>query len=241
MRLGFIAALPGEARTLADVETHHTHLVESCGIGPANARAGAERLLARGVDGLVSWGTAGALHADYSPGAMIVFESVVNDAGRCYPSDARWRRAMLMSLAPLHAVAARGYSAPHAAASVAAKAALHARTGCAAVDMESAAVAALADTAGVPFIALRVVVDPADFQIPHCALHGLRDDGRAHVAAILKSLARRPQDLPPLLRLARWYHGALARLRLASHVLQPDFGALSRVEVRAQTTHDCSA
>jgi adenosylhomocysteine nucleosidase len=241
MRLGFITALPGEARTLDDVVAGGAHLLDICGIGPANAGAGAQRLMVRGVDGLVSWGTAGALDTDYVPGTIIVLEAVVNDAGTCYRSDVHWHRAMLGSLAPLNAVAARGYSASHAAASTAEKASIRARTGCAAVDMESVAVAAVAQTAGIPFIALRVVVDPADFQIPQCALNGLRDDGRTHAAALIKALARRPHELPDLLQLARWYRYALTRLRRAAKVLRPAFGAPGGDEVRAHSTHDCSA
>jgi len=224
MRLGIITALPDEARTLTAPDAADRHAVEICGVGPANAHSAAARLIACGVDGLLSWGTAGALDPDYEPGTLVVYESVLDASGVQYSSDERWGQTLLQTLAALQPLAGRGYTAAAAVASIAGKAHLREQTGCNALDMESAAIAAAAAGGGIPYAAVRVIVDPADFHVPECALRGLDEHGRTHVLPVAMAVLRRPQELPDLLRLGRWYYNALRRLRLATRALYPDFG-----------------
>jgi len=82
--------------------------------------------------------------------------------------------------------------------SAAAKRALWQRTGAAAVDLESGAVA----RAALPFAALRAVCDPAERDLPAAALIPLVD-GKIALGAILAELARHPGQLPGLIALAR--------------------------------------
>lgn len=59
MRIGFVTALVEEAQTLALTgDPEFGHLVEIAGAGVENAVRASHRLIAQGVDGLVSWGTA---------------------------------------------------------------------------------------------------------------------------------------------------------------------------------------
>ncbi len=90
---------------------------------------------------------------------------------------------------------------------------LFAATGAAAVDMESAAVAEVARAAGVPFLALRAVADPACRAIPPAALAGLRSDGTIDATAVVRAVASHPQEVVRLVRLAGDYHRAERRLR----------------------------
>ena len=87
--------------------------------------------------------------------------------------------------------------------SVAAKQTLFAATGAAAVDMESHIVGRVAQRHGLPFAVVRTVSDAADHALPPAALAGLKEDGQADIGAVLWSLARRPRQLPALLRTAR--------------------------------------
>jgi hypothetical protein len=109
--------------------------------------------------------------------------------------------------------------------------------------MESHIAARVAAENGVPFAACRVVIDPADEELPPAAEVGLREDGRPDVLAVLTSLALRPAQLPGLVRLA--YHAAIARaaLREGRHSLGPALacpyiGALARLESPAPEAAD---
>lgn len=83
------------------------------------------------------------------------------------------------------------------------KAALFAKTGALAVDMESHIAARVADRHGLPFAALRVISDAADATLPPAALAGMRPDGGIAIGAILASLLQNPVQLPALIRTGR--------------------------------------
>jgi succinate dehydrogenase/fumarate reductase flavoprotein subunit len=87
--------------------------------------------------------------------------------------------------------------------------------------MESHIVTACAQKAGAAYAIVRAVSDPADRALPTSALAGMKTDGGANVTAVLAALARRPWELPALLRTARDAQRAFdaiasARTRLGS-------------------------
>lgn len=84
-----------------------------------------------------------------------------------------------------------------------AKCDLRAATGAVAVDMESHIAAAWAARNGLPFGILRVISDEAGSAIPPAALAAMRPDGGIDALAALRSLARRPSQIPALIRTAR--------------------------------------
>lgn len=101
-----------------------------------------------------------------------------------------------------------------------AKAELHRRTGAAAVDLESGAVAAVAQRLGRPFLALRAVADPAGFALPPAALVGIDSAGRTALLPVLLSILRRPGQLADLVRLAHHSRRALDALARAAPALR---------------------
>jgi hypothetical protein len=106
----------------------------------------------------------------------------------------------------------------------AAKSALRAATGAAAVDMESHVAAEFAATRGLPFAAIRVVCDPAGRALPPLAAEALRPDGTIDLRAILGSLARHPGQVAALPRLARDAAAAFAALGRVRAALGPGLG-----------------
>ncbi len=98
------------------------------------------------------------------------------------------------------------------AAGIAGKAELRRTTGAAVVDMESHIAARVARRHGAPFAAIRVISDTADETLPPAALVGMRPDGGIALGAVLASLARRPAQLPALIRTGR--HAGLAHRTL---------------------------
>jgi adenosylhomocysteine nucleosidase len=113
----------------------------------------------------------------------------------------------------------------------AAKAALHATTGAAAVDMESALVARAAERHGLPFAILRAIADPAHCALPPAALAAMRADGAIDVAAVLRALGREPRQLPALIRLALDSRRAFGALTRARALLGADFAGIDLGEL----------
>jgi hypothetical protein len=79
---------------------------------------------------------------------------------------------------------------------------LHQETGAVAVDMESHIAAKIAAKHRIPFVACRVIIDPAHRTLPHAATLGLRLDGTPDVPAVFRSLRHKPGQLSDLIRIA---------------------------------------
>lgn len=223
MRIGIITALAREAASLGTARGRWCgdldYVLVCAGPGPARAAAAAVDCTASGCDALISWGVAGALASELVPGTLLLARAVHTEDGAELTCDAaltaRFAAALAM-LAPTQACLA-SVSAPLCAGS--AKRALGAATGCAAVDLESAAIARTAAGAGAAFVAVRSVVDPVDFDLPAAALAGLRADGGVAPLATLGALLRKPSALPDLVRLAVWFRRATGALASAARAL----------------------
>ncbi len=207
-RIGIITGMRDEAALLPADDGVAVYCE---GPGTEGARRAAERALADGATSLLSFGLAVGLDPALSPGALIVAEAVVTADGSRRETDAAWRARVAARFGSAKVAALAETGAP--VASVADKRRLFQATGAVAADMESGAVARVAGEAGVPFLALRVVADPAGRAIPPAALAGLRPDGTTDSGAVMRAVATRPKDLPGLVRLAGDYHRAQRALR----------------------------
>ncbi|MGI4981812.1 MAG: phosphorylase [Janthinobacterium lividum] len=211
------------------------------GVGPAAAAALQARLQDTGPRpaGIVSFGTAGALDALSQPGdcllARVVLEQIAPaSAGgaalsktgardvRRHPVDAGWLERLAAALPDAACVDFAGSAVPVVSATQ--KHLLHVRTGAAAVDMESLALARVAAAHGLPFVVCRVVIDRASHTLPPAALAGMHADGSTRVLPVIASLLRDPTQLPSLLRLARDAGRARRALTDLAHRMPPGFG-----------------
>ena len=187
--------------------------VSCAGASSERARVLAERLLADGCEGLLSFGVAGALDPDLEPGDLIVADRVVVPDGRSLTADAAWADrlvACLTDLTPRRAALAGAVEAVHGPD---AKAALGRSAGVAAVDMESHAVATAAAAAGCPFLAVRVVSDPARRRLPAWIGQIITDDGRPRPWTAAAYTVTRPWELPDVIRMAGDFARAMRVLR----------------------------
>lgn len=100
-----------------------------------------------------------------------------------------------------------------------AKSVLWRATGAVAVDMESHAVARAASNIGIPFAVVRAVSDTADRALPRAAQAGFRTDGEPDVGAVVRALARRPWELPALIRVALEAEAAFRTLARAARAI----------------------
>jgi adenosylhomocysteine nucleosidase len=225
---GVVAALAAEARTLGPTLPRRGEayarlpggmLLAVGGIGVSAAAAAAERLVDAGAAALVSWGMAGGLDPSLDAGALCLPDEVIAPDGTHYPTARDWRETLAASIAPLHRVA-RGslLTSVLPLATVAEKGAAHRSSGAVAVDMESSAVAQTACTRGLPFIAVRAIVDTAKDVVP-AAVIAASECGQVRIGPLLLGLLRSPFELLPLLRLATRYRAATCSLQAVAALL----------------------
>jgi adenosylhomocysteine nucleosidase len=170
------------------------------GMGTRAAARAAERVLDAGpVDHLVVVGIAGGIGPSVAIGDLVVPERVIDLA-----SGSEHRPAPLGSVAPRGALATSDELLvdPEAAARLA-------RRGVVAIDMETAAVAAVCERRGCPWSVFRAISDRADDGTTDAAVLGLAGpDGSPNLGALLRFLARRPWRVAQLVRLAGGMHRA---------------------------------
>ncbi len=137
-------------------------------------------------------------------------------------SDQRWADRLAAALPE----ARRGFilGSNHMIAAAAAKAVLHRQTGALCVDMESHIAAEVAVAHGLPFAALRFISDDASRALPKAAQAGMKPDGGMDLAAVLKSLAADPRQLPALIRTGLEAETAFRALFRSRHRLGPALG-----------------
>jgi hopanoid-associated phosphorylase len=166
--------------------------------------------LARSAIGVLSFGIAGALDPSLKVGALIIAQAVA--AGdRRFDADPYWTEALADALPIARRAVLAGSDI--IIAEPAARAALRTRTGADAVDTESHLAVVFAHRWGLPFAAVRAISDGAERPLPPAAIVGLGPDGRPALDAVLRSVLRRPGQLPDLLFTALAAERAFRQLR----------------------------
>jgi len=217
---GVVAALTAEARTLGVsarrgvgfATTQDGILVAVSGIGGTAAAAAARRLADAGATSLVSWGLAGGLDPALAAGTICLPTLVIAADGSRLATDHHWRELLAAAIAARRGVVGGSLlTSPRSIDDVAGKAAAFRETGAAAVDMESHAIAAVAASRKLPFIAIRVIVDTAHDALPD-AVVAASSGGDVSSLRLLQELLRSPRSIAPLLRLALRYRAARGAL-----------------------------
>jgi adenosylhomocysteine nucleosidase len=240
--VGIVTALAAEARTLGPTKPAYAaptalpdgSLLAVSGIGFAAAARAARALVKARVAALASWGMAGGLDPKLRAGSIFLPSEVISTDGTGLPTTRHWRERLAAALAgqqPLE----RGklLSSPQAIAAVAEKLALYRSTGALAVDMESLAIAQVAALQGLPFIAVRVIVDTAHDELPQAVVKASRT-GRVQTWRLIGALALAPAEFGAVVRLAQQYRAAsrsLATVARAGSLAQFAFPARSDATV----------
>ncbi len=185
-------------------------IVEVGGGDAEGAAAACSRLIGKGVRSLISFGLAGGLHPELRPGALVVPDVVLSQ-------DGHWPTHPPLA-ARLGQVGGAMFSGGAVVATAAEKEALFLRTGAAAVDLESAAVAEAAGRHALPFAVLRAICDPARRSLPQAALVALDPDGKINTGAMMREAIRRPAEFAALIVLGT--DAARARRALSRRVKQ---------------------
>lgn len=176
--------------------------------------------LTQGCAGVISFGVAGGLDPSLPPGTVIV-ATAVRGGQMSYSTSPYWTAALRRALPHAASGLLAGSDTP--VTTVADKLRLHEAHGALAVDMESHIAARAAQAHGIPFAALRVVIDPADRPVPPLAVAGMAADGSTDIAAIVLGLLKAPGQLGGLLRLGRDAAAAKSALTAARRAVGADF------------------
>jgi adenosylhomocysteine nucleosidase len=214
------------------------------GMGGAAATQSARSLADAGVEALVSWGMAGGLDPAFTPGTIFLPSEVVSaDGAIVLATDQAWRESLGAQVAqaqdgggrrrggagheaaggagapPLRAtISGRLLTSAKAVSTEADKALLFRQTRAEAVDMESLAIAEVARDRGLPFIAVRVIVDTASDTLPRAVTAAADNEGHLRIGRLLGALARTPGELPALIRLGQRYRAANRSLAAVARV-----------------------
>ena len=208
-RIGIVTAMRVEARCITrlrlpfnrKMSLNENAAIWLCGMGSSRARIAAEGLRAQGATALMSFGFAGGLDPTLRPGDLLLPESIA--AHQAWRVDSDWRNCMQQRLSGC--LSARGgilASSETVLTSAEEKNELAAATGAVGVDMESASVAEVAASAGLPFLAVRAISDPVEFSPPGILLQAIRPDGSAALTRLLPLLLGGSVSVSALLRLA---------------------------------------
>lgn len=232
--IGIVTPLPGELRTISDVRIaagtwakvdEHT-LVALSGAGSDNARLSGELLLSKGATALISWGCAAATDENLRPGDLLLPDGFVAEDGSQHPADVEWQQAVYQNTTN-HCQIQTGkmLGVDRLVTSPLEKKALARKHHVIALDMESAALAKLAQQRHVPFIAVRAIVDPADMELPNSICNAMGQWAQVNYFKLLMSLLAHPGDMPGLIKLGRNFQSAQNTLRL---VWQRAFGEIPK-------------
>ncbi|MGR8941162.1 MAG: phosphorylase family protein [Gammaproteobacteria bacterium] len=236
MITGIVVALPEEIVTLTSKRIDKGHcvfigdkiLVACAGMGPANAAAAADLLIAKGASQLISWGCAAALEPSLRAGDLTLADGLIDAGNQEIRVNADWlghARSVLTDAfadSQRQAILHTGLltESTTVVTSGKAKKQLHSYTGALALDMESSAVARVAKKHAVPFLAIRAIADPASMGLPEAVVYATNADGEVAIGKLLGYLALHPAQLPSLIKLGIYFNKAKETLKQAAGRLE---------------------
>ena len=210
-RIGFITGIKKEAEILLG---YPNAKIVCAGAKTDNAYAQANSLIKNGCEILISFGVAGALDPSLNAGDIVLPRSVIHKDGTVFKtaSDLHQKSSSHMSekFSPSNGPI---FGSTTLISNSAEKQRLFQSHGTIAVDMESLGVAKAAQENDCPFLAIRAISDTAQQNLPAASLQAIDQDGNIKIARVLKELAKKPSDLPALLKLGGNSSKAFASLR----------------------------
>ena len=222
--VGIVSALKSEASCLmnlrfpvlkvANIDRHARLCLSS--MGDNAAQLASESLLELGVEALASFGVAAALDKKLIPGDLVLAEKII-DVGaeqESLPTTLAWRNRLEQMLSPKLTIVGGSIAKSTIPLTTAqSKLELAEATGACAADMESAAIARIAARVGVPFIAIRAIVDPLEFSPPEALLSAVYPEGSVDVLRLTSLIFNRSVKIKTLAHLGLGMYSARTTLK----------------------------
>ena len=234
LRVGIVVALPEELATLTHTRLKQgeccqlgSHWIVYSGAGLKNATAAGRLLASKGVDCLVSWGCAAGLHPQAQPGDLVI-ASKVTDSHACFDADKNLGETLQNTL-PDNLTVFNGalFTSSTLVHLSQDKQTIHQQSQAVALDMESIAVAEVAQHAQLPFLVVRSIADPVNMDLPQTVVQALNDEGQVNLPKLLGYLSWHPWEIPALIRLGKHFKAAQNTLKIVAQALQKQQGSLS--------------
>lgn len=228
-KLGIAVALPQELQPLTRKSVQagtcfwlNDHIVVCLnGIGPKRADVGGKKLIAEGIDILVSWGSAGALDESIPLGALLLPQKVMDASQNTFPAAENFYKKIKENL-PSHIQVVHDPLAetPTPLADISQKKSFRETSGAVAVDMESGTLARLAHQHHIPFVVIRSVADTSTMSIPLSILKTMDAEGKINFAHLCQELLLHPADIRTLLHLGIGFGKAKNTLMQVANILK---------------------
>lgn len=171
---------------------------------------------------VLSVGLAGGLDPSLRAGDILIANAIVENDRRL-PTDPRFAQALTQGISACGNKVVNGaiYGADAIVLSVEEKARLRATTQAMAVDMESHIAADFARRRQLPFVAFRVISDPAQRALPPLALKAITRHGDVDIKEIALGLLQTPGQIGGLIRAGLDSQAAFNRLSGCRTLLGP--------------------
>lgn len=223
-KIGIICGLKSEAKAvraafpdervdvvISGANAQRAELLARALCQPGKDQFGAER---GAVDLILSVGVSGGLLPAYQPGDLVIGSEVVTKNGERFACEPRGLEMLKKSHRAVGINPSIIYGSDEVVMSAEHKQKIHAETGAKSVDMESHGAARAAAQAGIAFLAVRAIADPADRALPTAALNAVKPDGGTRVFSTLVNAARDPLQFSELAQLGNDSKQALKTLSI---------------------------
>lgn len=225
LRVGIIAATKPEARMLGRLVEHQaghlykvgntSALVAIAGMGSQAARTAFYRLLEEKVQCMISWGTACALVPHLKQGQILFPAEIINIQNISQTiQDEMYTKLKTRLTQTFHIESGTLIESPQVLSTPQQRGSI-APSGAVAADMESYTLANLSAEHHLSFIVLRCVIDELDTQLPRSCVQAIDTFGNINPWKLASQLLGAPQEVVPLLELAKKYYVVRKNMRMA--------------------------
>ncbi len=220
-KIGIICGLKSEAKAVRKAFPDERVSIAISGANAdrayALAKGFADEGNAAGEGGrlIISVGVSGGLLPAYAPGDLVIGSKVVTISGEEYHCSSDYIDLLKRSHKAAGISPSIIYGSDEVILTIEEKNRLYQETGAKSVDMESHGAARAAKEAGLGFLAIRAIADPAGRALPEAALNAVNEDGSTKIVGTLFKAMQNPIQLSELAQLGSDSKEALKTLSVS--------------------------
>ena len=204
MKIGFITGIRKEAIILQKIPNYTESKIVWVQNKQGNAYTQANRLVKNGCNILISFGYAGALDPQLSAGDLVLPKSVIDAKDNIFRTDKELHKKISGHFSNEIALShGRLFGSDTIIWDAEEKKRVLDQYNTQTVDMESLGVAQAASENNCSFLIVRAISDTAKQDLPKNTLKSINLNNNIKIGSILLDLAKNPNELPCLLRLAQ--------------------------------------